>query len=384
MKQFDVLIIGAGIVGLTAASGLQQRGFSVALFDKINPAQKSENSRVFAINQASQTLLQDLAVWQHLDKEAASPYQKMYVWDKATGQALDFDSRSIASTQLGQIIEESVLKEALFKALATVASVQQIHTSIVSAKACEDSIVISDGLTAWQGRLLIIADGRDSPLRHYLKVPVVKQDYQQYALTAKVFTEMPHEKTAFQVFLKDGPLAFLPLKNPQQASIVWTTTPEKARKLKAMDAAAFNIQLAQAFEHRLKTCTLLSERQIFPLQMQHVSQYVGKNWLLAGDAAHTIHPLAGLGLNLGLSDLETLFKLIDSSPQTPFSSRNLQAYQRRRKYAVWKVIALVGGINSLFSNNFPPLVAARGLGFKFGNQLSAFKRFLIEQAGGGL
>lgn len=386
MKKADILIVGAGIVGLTAALSMLKRGFSVALFDAQSPDPKALNSRVYAINAASKKLFQSLNLWNLIDKKRLSPYQKMHIWDKANGEALDFDARMVASDELGLIMEESLLKEVLLSSVRNEKKVQiYFGKTIKEVNTEEQAIKISDGQDYWQGQLLMIVDGRHSPLRQTLQIDTFKEDYKQVALTATIETEKSHEKTAYQVFLKEGPLAFLPLPNTNQCSIVWSTSPEEALLLTDLEERTFNEKLRLAFDNKLGKTTLIGPRQTFPLMMQHVKQYVGNRWLLMGDAAHTIHPLAGLGLNLGLADLTDWLKRLDDHPSMAiYNSKILQAYQRQRKYAVWKVIFLMSGINQLFRSNQSPLVFLRGLGLKLGNQFTVFKRLLIEEARGPL
>lgn len=386
MKHYDVLIVGAGIVGLSCALAMSIRGFQVALFDKQfdeNTPPTSKNLRVYAINEASKRLWQDLNLWEDLSPDEAFAYKKMHIWDAFSKAELDFDARSIASTDLGYILYESDIKATLMKAIAAQQNITCFQ-KIVHAQESKAEITLTDGNTYWTGKLLIIADGRDSPLRAQFKVPVHEENYHQAALIATVRTEKAHAKTAYQIFQKNGPLAFLPLEDPHLCSIVWTNTPEEVERLKTLSEEDFNRALKTAFQAHLGAITLCSSRQSFPLMMRHVRHYVGTNWLLMGDAAHTIHPLAGLGLNLGLADLSSFLKLIDASKQDLLSSKILQAYQRERKHAVWKVILFISGINRLFKNQFSPLIALRALGLKMTNQWEPVKRMLIDQARGVL
>lgn len=388
MKKFDVLIVGAGVVGLTTAVAMAEQGFSVALFDKQFPSKNKlppKDLRVYAINQQSKELLQTLNIWSRLGTERLAPYQKMHIWDAANNQALDFDAQLVAAKNLGTLIEESVLKHALALQIAELKTIQCFEeTSITTVNEQNTTVTIGNGQTTWEGNLLIIADGRHSPLRQQLKVDVYTKDYQQEALIAIVQTEKPHEKTAYQVFLPRGPLAFLPLVDPHECSIVWSTSHEVASALKTLPELTFNEKLSQAYNHTLGTATLCSERRSFPLVLSHARQYVGNHWLLMGDAAHTIHPLAGLGLNLGLADLHSLLTLLEAEKAPLFSPRLLQAYQRQRKYSVSRVIAVINAIHNLFSQSSTPLTMLRGFGLAGVNYLSPLKRLLIEQARGHL
>jgi len=378
---FDVIVMGGGVVGLAAALAMAQRQYSVALIDAgtFDIDDSQPDLRVYAINQASQTLLQQLGAWQVLDKKRLSPYQHMHVWDGVTNAAIDFDSRMIASSELGTIIEESQLRKALLQKLADYPKVQRFPGQRITQLDSKNTpIKMASEHLCWQGRLLIAADGKGSPARDLLQCKLTTWSYHQQALVARVQTEKPHEKTAWQIFNADGPLAFLPLADVNQCSIVWSTSVRKAGDLMAMPEEEFNTQLTQAFASRLGEVKVLSTRHQFPLQMRHTQDYVGANWLLMGDAAHTIHPLAGLGLNVGLADLRTLLQLMDQQPNQLTSKRVLQAYQRQRKHAVWQTIAMMDSLKWLFAN--PLLPFARKCGLKICNSLPFIKRLFIEQA----
>lgn len=385
-QQFDVVVIGGGVVGLTAALAMAQQGFSTAVVDAgtlaVNAAKP--DSRVYAINQASQDLLQQLGVWPQLDQTRVSPYQRMYVWDAANGAHIEFDARMIAAQQLGTILEESILKQALLQEIAKQSNVILFPENAVTAVKQEaDSITVSSAGKSWQAQLLMVADGGNSPCRQLLKVPLTSWSYHHQAIVASVSTEKKHQKTAYQVFNADGPLAFLPLIDEQQCSIVWSTTPNEAKRLMALTDEQFSQELTRAFAKKLGQVNVQGKRHQFPLIMRHAKQYTGKHWLLLGDAAHTIHPLAGLGLNVGLADVSAwLTCLTDRGKGTLTSSRALGAYQRQRKHAVWQVIAMMDGLKTLFTSPFTPMIALRGLGLRISNHCPPLKRLFIAQAVG--
>jgi len=382
-RQYDVLVSGAGVVGLTAALALARRGEQVAILDSqamdIAP-QTEADRRVYAINQASKKLLQTLNVWPLMDAARLAPYRHMHVWDAASKACIDFDCRDIASTDLGMIVEERVIKQALLQALNELDNVSCFPFQSVNHIAeNETGLRVSSGQESWQTEFLIIAEGGQSPSRQLLDVELTTWPYHQHALVATIRTEKPHQQTAYQIFNPDGPLAFLPLADEHLCSIVWSTTPKRAALLSQMDEAAFNQDLAEAFQHKLGEVTLSSERHQFPLVMRHAQQYTGKNWLLMGDAAHTVHPLAGLGLNIGLADVACWLSCLNNNPRR---SRALSAYQRQRKQAVWQSIALMGGLKTLFASPLSPIISLRGLGLSLCNRLTPLKRMFIEHAEG--
>ena len=384
-QQFDVLVVGGGIIGLTAALAMAQRGQTVAVIDAtaLTVDTSTADRRVYAINQASQALLLQLGAWQHLDFKRVSSYTTMHVWDSVNGAHIDFDSRCIAAQNLGAIIEESVLKQALLHQVYN-----QSNISLFPHHRVDDVCVEAQGAKIfsqddiWEGQLLMIADGANSPTREQLKVELTRWSYHQEALVATVSTEKPHQKTAYQIFNPTGPLAFLPLVDSHQCSIVWSTHSELSHRLMGLNEDEFNAELTQAFAHHLGQVKLVGMRHQFSLHMRHVKQYTGTCWLLLGDAAHTIHPLAGLGLNVGLADVNAWIRGLDSSKGNFFSKTLLGAYQRERKHAVWQTILLMEGFKRLFSHSSAPISTLRGLGLRTCNEFTPLKRLFIQHASG--
>ncbi len=344
------------------------------------------NLRVYAINHASQLLLEELNVWPFMDCERLSPYQRMHVWDPQNSACIDFDARHIATANLGHILEENLLKQALFQEISRQPNIHLLaHSSIEDIQHREESIHILSADEQLEGGLLMVADGANSPCRQKLKVDMTTWSYHQQAIVALVNTEKSHSATAFQVFHPDGPLAFLPMVDKHQCSIVWSTDSERSSQLMALEDGDFNQELTKAFAKRLGQTELISPRHQFPLQMRHVKQYVGNRWLLMGDCAHTIHPLAGLGLNLGLADVRSWMNGLEvKSSQPIFSKKLLSAYQRERKQAVWQMIWLMEGLKRLYSHSFGPIIPLRGLGLNVCNQFMPLKRLLIQHATGSV
>lgn len=383
-QNFDVAVVGGGIVGLCATLAMSLRGYSVALIDagQMEVNVRNPDARVYAINQASQNLLQDLGAWQLLEFSRLSPYQQIYVWDSISGAHIDFDSRMIASERLGTIIEESTLKKALLHALDLQKTRLTLfsNSKINALHESEESIEISSDDSSWQAKLLMIADGANSPCRQLLNIPTTSWPYHQEAIVALVNTEKSHQQTAYQVFNKDGPLAFLPMIDEKLCSIVWSTTQSKTKELMALDDEDFNKALTKAFAAKLGEAKVVSKRFQFPLVMRHVQQYTGSRWLLLGDAAHTIHPLAGLGLNVGLADLTTWLNCMELGSGQLATKKRLSSYQRQRKTEVWQTIALMDSLKTLFGNSSSPVIALRSLGLQVFNQVLPIKKLLINRA----
>ncbi|MCP0914791.1 MULTISPECIES: FAD-dependent monooxygenase [Legionella] len=381
-EYYDVLVLGGGVVGLSAAIAMRQRGYSVGIVDAGMLAADiaKPDARVYAINQASQSLLQALAVWEQIIKSRISPYTNMYIWDAANQAHIEFDARMVGTDRLGTIIEESVLKQALLARAAELGVSFFANNKVHAVAPDSEEIRVAAGANAWRAKLLMIADGANSATRDLLGVELTSWPYHQQAIVVNVRTEYAHQYTAYQVFNADGPLAFLPLADAHECSIVWSTTQQRAQFLMGLSEEKFNQELTRAFAAKLGRVQIASTRYQFPLHMRHVKQYQGMRWMLMGDAAHTIHPLAGLGLNLGLEDISAWLSILDA--QLAWSPKELRAYQRQRKYAVWQMIAAMQGLKTLFANPLRPVIHLRGLGLNACNQLPILKRFFIEQAAG--
>lgn len=383
-STFDVIIVGGGIIGLSAAIAMRQRGFSVAIVDagSLTVDVSTIDSRVYAINQASQRLLTALDIWPGVDESRASAYSHMHVWDAANGAHIDFDARMMGTNKLGVIVEESIIKQAALQHATDIGVAFFPHSRITAVQSTQACITLQTEAQTWQANLLMVADGAGSTTRELLGVAITSWPYHQQAIVTTVRTQKPHQSTAWQVFNPNGPLAFLPLRDQHHCSIVWSTSSPHAKHLMELSDAAFSSQLTDAFAAKLGSCEMIGKRHQFPLTMRHAKQYTGSNWLLMGDAAHTIHPLAGLGLNVGLADLACWLTHLDTSKKHAWSNKILGAYQRERKHAVWQTIALMGGLKTMFANPLPPVTIVRGLGMNVCNHLLPLKRLFIEHAAG--
>ncbi len=381
----DIIVVGQGVIGLSAAIAMEKLGFSVVILD-VNPEfsqNKTEISRVYAINSASIKLFKELNVWQHLADTVISAYNRMHVWEAKHGARIEFDSRVCANDKLGVMLEEADLK----KALLTEATFKKIH--FVNNYKAENLIddgskitVYDDRNQAWSAKLLIIADGAKSNLRDKLGVKITTWPYKQNAIIANVRTTKSHQQTAYQVFTEDGPLAFLPQTDNFDCSIVWSVPPAKANILMADSEEEFINKINKVFANKLGDITIKSPRHQFPLHMRHTQQYAGNRWILMGDAAHTIHPLAGLGLNVGLADLSTWILELKKNKLAFTSKKTLQSYQRQRKHALWQIIALMQALHVLFTQKITVVSKLTSLGLNIINNLTPLKRLIIQQASG--
>jgi len=228
--------------------------------------------------------------------------------------------------------------------------------------------------------LLVAADGANSAIRKQFNLPITFKDYDHNALVAKVKTAERNNNTARQIFLPSGPLAVLPLPDEHSHSIVWSTTPEHCQQLLAMDNTQFNKAVMAALEGQCGLCDVQSERVAFPLKMRYAQKWLSGKVVLMGDAAHTIHPLAGLGMNLGLKDAAYLTQLLSSQQGEFANERLLRDYERTRKLDAQKHIAMMQGLKELFAGTNPIKKLVRGVGLTMVDNLGPIKQLFAKQA----
>lgn len=388
-QTYDVAIVGGGMVGLATAIGLAMDDCRVVVIDAGETQAVSGDARlrVSAINKASQRLLSQLGAWAYIDESRMGPYQKMAVWDKDGLGKIGFDAHSISEQTLGSIVENDNISHALATRAAELEGITHLENRRLDKIAFGEreawlTLDNGDNLSA---ALVIGADGANSWVREQCKIPMTFWDYGHHAIVATIRTELPHNATARQVFLSDGPLAFLPLFENNLCSIVWSVPPAKAQTLLAGEAIQFERSLTAAFDGKLGLCKLESEPQAFPLRMRYARHFARHRLLLAGDAAHTIHPLAGQGVNLGFLDaaaiIETLAELKLKGKDIG-DYANLRALERWRKADALEMIAAMEGFKRLFDGSNPVKKAIRDLGLNLVDNLSPVKTLFMQQAMG--
>ncbi len=389
--DFDIVIVGGHLVGLLLACALGNSSYRVAVIDKSDKKSKRKISkdfdlRVFALNIASQRIFDRLNLWPSISDARAFPYYSMNVWDESSAGHLIFDCNEIAATELGHIVEEQVILKALEEQVQQFRNITLYNnSSLISLVSSSDSVSLKlDGQTEISTRLLVAADGQFSTVRGLLGIETLKGSYSQKAIVATIETEFPHQHTAWQRFLKTGPLAFLPL-NENHCSIVWSLDTEVAERYLDLDVKEFESKLSEAFENKLGKIKLRSDRRFFPLNYLHAKNYCLSRSVLIGDAAHTVHPLAGQGVNLGFMDAAVLaeeLSFIAEKNKDPGLLPHLRRYERRRKADNLLMLGAVSGLKNLFGNNKTILAKIRGLGMNLFNVSGGVKRIAVKQAAG--
>ncbi len=389
--DIDVAIVGAGIVGLTLVNALKNLPLTVALLDSREPVSSYDSStydsRVSAITVASQRILSNLQIWPHIVSERVSAFDEMHVWDALGEGKIHFNCHDIGMPVIGHIIENRVISQALFKHIQYCHNVQCFfsETLVDLTLGDDDKILMTESGKKIKAKLIVGADGGKSWVREKLAIPCKGWDYQQQAIVAIVKTELPHKKTAWQRFLPTGPLAFLPLDDPHYCSIVWSTTPYESQRLILLNDEEFRRELSSEFDFQLGSILETSKRFCFPLHMRHVKNYVKPGFALVGDAAHTIHPLAGQGVNLGLLDAASLAQVIETALNKgrDFSAMTqLRRYERWRKADVEMMIIAMEGFKRLFSNEVKPLAFARNWGLEWMDKCKPIKNHIMARAMG--
>jgi len=384
MKQQDVVIVGGGMVGLSLACGLAQAGFAVSVLEAGPAPQPQEgiDSRVSALSRASEQLLQQLGAWSLLRRKTA--YRTMAVWEQDGPATLHLDGASLMEPDLGHIVENGQLQRALWQRAAELGVA--LHAQIRLQHCSRDGALAELTSTAgqrWSAPLLVAADGAESWLRQQAGVPLLRRDYEHWALVTTVRTALPHDACARQCFTPEGPLAFLPLHEPNLCSIVWSLPPGRAQALSAADEADFLRQLYVAFDGRLGLCQLAGPRHTLPLQARLAQDFVQQRLVLVGDAAHTLHPLAGQGVNLGLLDVASLLATLTrckAAGQDWGQRRVLRAFERERKWQACQYLAAMAGLLQLFAVQQAPARPLRGLGMALLNQLPGWQAPLLRRA----
>ncbi len=395
--DYDVAVVGAGPIGLATAVLLaRQAGFGsarVAVFDRRIPDSLDRvrelpmDLRVFALSRASEKILRAADAWADVIATRAEPFERMQVWHADVpphgGDALVFDAAEIGERDLGVIAENNVLQAALAGA-ARRAGVQLVAGDVTALDQERDAAVLHAGERQIRVRLVVGADGAQSRVRELAGLSATRTDYGQTAIVAMVSTERSHEHTAWQRFLGDGTLAFLPLKDAH-SSIVWSLPTARAEMLLAATPAAFERELEKDFDGALGKVQLASERLKFPLWRLSASAYVTERVALVGDAAHVVHPLAGQGANLGLLDAAALADVLAEglkAREDPGAIRLLRRYERWRRSENDLMSGAIDVFDRLLARGTGRLATFAQRGMPWVNRSTLAKRVFIERAMG--
>lgn len=394
--MLDILVVGAGMVGWSAALAMAKKGFRVGLIEKKRQSDftsmqdftsdlRPYDTKVVALSRATERFFEGLGIWERIQNSRFASYERMFIWDSVADGNITFSASDFYEYNLGYIVEQNVILHALWHAGHEQSSLSLYEGATITNIAFfqEEVRVTLDSGVELKTRLLIGADGAHSFIRRYYHIPTVSWEYNQSAIIAMVCGTKPHNRTAFQRFAPDGPLALLPLVDQHQASIVWTTTPERALYLSQMEETAFSSLLQREVDQVMGEMQLQSARSIFPLQAQHAQRYFGERMVLVGDAAHTLHPLAGLGVNLGFKDVFVLAKILSEAQKQgrPFYARRiLQRYERERKLHNRLVIYAMEALKRGFGSRAFLVEQWRNRALNWVDSRAFFKQIFVKMA----
>ncbi|GAV20689.1 2-octaprenylphenol hydroxylase [Mariprofundus micogutta] len=384
----DVIIVGGGMVGLALACALKDTGLQIVIIERGEPPVRKSldrDCRVSAIVMGNVKILQGLGVWKYLEQDAG-PMRSMCIWDNQEQGGIRFDASEIEEEALGYLIENSCTQRAMHKALLESDKVEFCSPAEISAVTWLDDKVevkLADGRQL-STPLVVGADGGRSWIREQAGINVWQRDYKQKGIVATVRPEQPHRGIAYQRFLPTGPLAMLPMTDGL-CSIVWSAENNEADRLMAMDAEAFLSALNVTFGPVLGRITEVGDRAAFPLKGQLARHFVRERVALIGDAAHCIHPLAGLGVNLGLRDAMVLAQEIADASRFEEDWGELSVLDRYMKQRMPDVLSVMGSMETfhqVFTSAIPGLKEARGLGMRLMGNSGAIKQLLMRNSTG--
>ena len=388
----DLLIVGAGMVGSALALALRDSGLNILVVDggplTVRPfvADAPFEARVSALSIASQRILERLGVWDGIVARRVSPYSDMHVWDGSGTGKVHFSASSVHAEVLGHIVENRVVQDALVERLhdSDIGLLADARLEQMRHSGDDWLLTLSDGRTL-RAPLVVAADGANSTVRRMTGTATREWDYLHHAIVTSVRTADSHRKTAWQRFTDDGPLAFLPLDREGEhwCSIVWSVTPEQSERLMKLDDERFCRELESAFEGCLGQVISADSRVCVPLRQRHAKRYVAPGLALIGDAAHTIHPLAGQGVNLGFLDAAVLAEVLRDAVgrgERLADERVLSRYERRRMPHNLALMAAMEGFERLFQADALPVRLLRNAGLKMVDHSAEAKALFVRQA----
>ncbi len=380
-ERYDAAVAGGGLTGLVAAASLARAGFDVAVVEGRERGAEGDG-RVSALTVASERILRRLGVWKRIT--GAAPFRRIRVWEAAGGAEIRFDARAVGAEHLGHIVENRVVEEALERTVDALGVAWSRPSLVAGLELGRGEVCVDLGRSRIRAGLLVGADGGDSLVRKLAGIPARGRDYGQLGIVCSVRPEHHHRDTAWQVARPAGPLAFLPLREGL-CSIVWSTEREHAECLLALADDAFRRELETAFEGRLGAVDWAGPRVGFPLRSMRAATYTAPRVALAGDAAHTVHPLAGQGVNLGILDAAVLAEVAAAAAargRDPGGRAALLRYERRRKAHNLAVDLAVDGFDRLYRAEGTPVRVVRNAGLAATHRLAPIKRRIILHASG--
>lgn len=385
--RVDVVIVGAGMVGLTIANLLIKQGKSIAIIDRSEPpdfdSKQHFDARVTAVSPGSKAIFEHINAWMLMQDKRITPFNSMYVWDEASDANIKFNASDLSQSNLGYIVENVVIQSSLYEVLQKQTNIHwQIPTVVSDVITHGQYIEITlDNKQVLKAKLLLGADGHRSCVRNFVEISYSEKSYQQHGIVARVQTEHPHQNTAWQRFLSIGPLAFLPLSNGE-CSIVWSVSDEYAEELMNVSEDEFTQALTYASDHQLGNVALRSKCASFPLVSGQAEVMVQPRIALVGDAAHALHPLAGQGANLGFTDAAVLADVLANTDRDIGSYKILRRYERARVGETQIMQRAMDTFVAAFGSTSTPVIRARNVALNTADRIQPIKKFFMKHAMG--
>ena len=391
MPQYDVIIIGGGMVGATLACALSGQGLRIALIEAIELETRSEtgyDERAIALAYGTRRIFAGLRLWGALAADA-TPIHRIHVSDRGHFGMVHMDRAEEGLPALGYVVPARAIGRVLADAVAGIEGLDSYCPATVTAVTRTATAVAVDisqeGLmTTLSGRLVVAADGADSPVREQFGIGTTERDYGQTAIVTNITPQLPHNNIAYERFTASGPLALLPMSE-QRCAVVWTVASSQVESVMALDEASFIAALQSRFGYRLGRLERVGRRQAWPLRLVQARETVRERLALIGNAVHTLHPIAGQGFNLGARDVAVLAEVLVDAINDGEDPGSLQVLQR---YADWRVrdhrnvTVFTDGLARLFSLPLPALGAARSAGMLAFDLVPPAKRLLTRMTMG--
>ena len=388
---YDIVILGGGLVGASFASALRATSLRIAVieaapwFTKHHPP--SYDDRVLVLSYSSQRIFTGIGIWEQI-APAATPIQQIHVSDQGHFGFTRLKSQDLGTSALGHVVTALHLGQVLQATLNTSSIEILAPAQVVQVQYNNQLITVqvnqNEQTQTLSTRLLVVADGGRSPVRQQLGITSHEVDYQQTAIIAHVTPSSPHQQVAYERFTASGPLALLPLPD-NHCSLVWTKTPAQAKTVMALNDSTFLSALQQEFGWRLGQFRHVGQRHAYPLRLVRVQPLTRSRAVVIGNAAHTLHPVAGQGLNLGLRDVASLVETVVNSWQ---NGEDIGSATTLQRYVAWqqpdhqRLINLTDQLINVFANTLPPLVMLRNLGLLMIDSLPPLKKQFVRQMAG--
>lgn len=385
MKKYDVLIVGAGPVGLCFAASLAGIGLKIAVVEKQSRAILSDphcDGRDVALTHSSKKILMDLGVWQYISNDSVSEIKKAKVINGTSLEGLEFNPSDVGQTALGFLVSNHLIRKAVFENMQHLANISLI-TEVTALDAYTDdtsaTIELSNG-EILKGDLLVAADSRFSQIRQKMGLSARMQDFGRLIIVWEMEIEKSHDQTAYECFQYGQTLAVLPLRG-DKCSIVMTICPHEGNRFIKMPPEQFNAEIEQFFSSKYGKMTLIGDRHSYPLVSTYADQFVGKRFALIGDAAVGMHPVTAHGFNFGLSGQKNLADEIKNAASLGCSIASkdlLTRYEREHKKRTKPLYLMTNSIAKLFTNDAPTFRRIRGVLLKVANRASPIKKILLS------